>query len=231
VRTLLDDPPRIAVGPGSRDKPLRRFALIGDVHAEDERLATSIALARRESVEAILCVGDVADGYGDLERTIEILERERVHVVRGNHDRWFVKDEMRTMTPIQLASSCPRAAEAARLWPPLLEVETIAGTLLLCHGVADDDMAVIKSHTRDHDLHWIAAWSRLTTRARHRFMAAGHTHEAMVRTIGAITILNPGTLKRDASPCVAIVDVATSKMDVHTLDDPHAAVFARALTW
>ena len=39
--SILDDPPRIAIGPGSRQHPLARFALIGDVHAEDERLGAA----------------------------------------------------------------------------------------------------------------------------------------------------------------------------------------------
>lgn len=229
MNSILDEPPRIVRGPGSAEQPLRRFALIGDVHAEDERLETAIALARGERVDAILCVGDVADGHGDLERTVELLERERVHVVRGNHDRWFVRDELRTLKPVHFAASSPRAAEAARLWPPLLEIATTRGLMLLCHGVADDDMAVIKEHTSDLELHGISAWSRLRARGRHRFMAAGHTHDAMVRAIGPITILNPGTLKRDAAPCTAIVDFSRGVMDLYALDDPRSAEHARTL--
>jgi putative phosphoesterase len=220
--SILDDPPRIALGPGSGQRPLTRFALIGDVHAEDERLETAIALARSEKVEAVLCVGDVADGFGDLARTIAILEREHVRVIRGNHDRWFLADTMRTLAPpVQLVSEHPEAESVARLWPPMLEVETIAGALLLCHAVGDDDMAVIRSDTHATELHWIAAWTRLTARARWRFMAAGHTHEAMVRTLDGITILNPGTLKRDKSPCTTIVDLELATMRVFDLADAH----------
>lgn len=216
--SLLEDPPRIAKGPGSPNAPLTRFALIGDVHAEDERLQAAIALARRENVEAILCVGDVADGFGDLDRTIAILERERVHTVRGNHDRWFLGDAMRTLLPVQYRGEHPDAEAAARLWPPVLSFDTIHGALLLCHAVGDDDFSVIKAHTHDDTVREMTAWGRLTRRARYRFMAAGHTHDVMVRTLDGITILNPGTLKRDRSPRACIVDLGERVMHVFDLE-------------
>lgn len=217
--SLLDDPPRIAAGAGSPAQPLARFALIGDVHAEDVRLETFVALARREGAEALLCVGDVADGFGDLARTVEILARERVHVVGGNHDRWFLANEMRTLLPIQLRDEHAAAADAARFWPPILEVSTILGPLLVGHGVADDDMAVIKPHTTLDEVRWIGAWRRLVTADRFRFLAGGHTHHAMTRTIDGITILNPGTLKRDKSPSSAVVDLREGLMRVYDLTD------------
>lgn len=216
--SILDDPPRIALGPGSRQKPLGRFALIGDVHAEDERLETAIALARREGAEAILCVGDVADGFGDLTRTVAILERERVRTVRGNHDRWFLEGTMRTLLPVQYRGEHPEAEAALRLLPPVLEVETIEGTLLLCHAVGDDDFSVVKHDTHEDTVREISAWTRLTRASRYRFMAAGHTHDAMVRTIDAITILNPGTLKRDKGPVTTLVDLRARAMHVFDLE-------------
>lgn len=221
----LDDVSRIATGPGSEHAPVGRFALIGDVHAEDERLETAIALARGEAAEAILCVGDVADGFGDLERTVAILAREGVHTVRGNHDRWFLEGTMRTLSPpIQLRDECPEAAAALERMPLVREVATLRGPLLLCHAVADDDFSVIKAHTSEDEVRWIGAWSRLRRTARYRYMAAGHTHDVMVRTIDGITILNPGTLKRDKDPRTTIVDLRALTMDVYTLADARRAV-------
>lgn len=217
-----DDCPRLIAGPGSPARPLRRFALVGDVHAEDERLEAAIALARAADVEAILCVGDVADGFGDLERTVEILARERVIVARGNHDRWFLTDELRTLVPTQRREDCPRAVEALRHWLPFVEVSTARGPLLLCHAIGDDDFAFAKPRHTDEEIRGQAAWARLRDAGRFRFMAAGHTHEAMVRAIDGITILNPGTLKRDDDPRVALVDLEAGVMEVHDLTDPSA---------
>ena len=227
--SILDDPPRIALGAGSRQQPLTRFGLIGDVHAEDERLALAVRLAHDEGAEAILCVGDVVDGFGDLDRTTEILERERVHVVSGNHDRWFLHGTMRTLAPAHHRGEHPSAEAAARLWPPVLEVETVRGTLLLCHAVADDDFTFLKEHTHEDEIRENAAWMRLVRAGRHRFMAAGHTHQAMVRILDDITILNPGTLKRDDLPRTSVVDLRAGTMRLFDLADPEAPRLALTL--
>jgi putative phosphoesterase len=217
-----DDCPRVASGPGAPDRPLARFALIGDVHAEDRRLEAALAIAKEANVEAILCVGDVCDGHGDLDRTIELLVRHRVIVVRGNHDRWFLRNELRTLRPMQLEAEHPAAREAARLWLPFLELSTIRGALLLCHAVGDDDMAVLKEHTSADMIRWTAAWTRLREAGRFTFVAAGHTHEPMVRVLDGITVINPGTLKRDDGPVTAIVDLRAGTMTLHDLADPEA---------
>jgi predicted phosphodiesterase len=214
-----DDCPRVVAGPGSPARPLRRFALIGDVHAEDARLEAAIALARAASVEAFLCVGDVADGHGDLDRTLTILVSEGVIVARGNHDRWFLTDELRTLVPTQLRAEHPRVAQTMRYWLPFVEASTVRGPLLLCHAIGDDDFAFAKPRHTDDEIRAQPSWTRLRDAGRFRFMAAGHTHEAMVRTIDGVTILNPGTLKRDDDPCTAIVDLELGVMDVHDLAD------------
>ncbi len=218
--STYDDCPRVVSGPGAPDRPLSRFALIGDVHAEDVRLEAAIALAKREGVEAMLCVGDVCDGHGDLERTIALLVEHRVLVVRGNHDRWFLTDHLRTLRPMQLQAEHPGAREAARLWLPFIEVHTVRGPMLLCHAIGDDDMAVLKAHTELSDVHAFSAWERIRRAGRFSLLAAGHTHDAMVRTLDRITVLNPGTLKRDDHPCVAIVDLLAGTMTLHDLAEP-----------
>jgi putative phosphoesterase len=220
--SVYDDCPRIVSGAGAPDRPLARFALIGDVHAEDRRLEAAIAIAKDADVEALLCVGDVCDGHGDLDRTIELLVAHRVIVVRGNHDRWFLTNELRTLRPMQVQRDHPSAREAARLWLPYLELATIRGAMLLCHAVGDDDMAVLKAHTSAEEIRWTKAWARLRDAGRFSFVAAGHTHEPMVRTLDGITVINPGTLKRDDGPVTAIVDLHAGTMTVHDLADPEA---------
>ena len=138
-----EDPPRVITGPGSPAQPLRRFALIGDVHAEDERLQTALAYVKKANVEHILCVGDVADGHGDLDQTMRLLALAKVLVVRGNHERWFLADEMRTLRVVQFQDEHPEAASAMRFWLPCIEVSTIKGALLLCHAVGHDEFSVI----------------------------------------------------------------------------------------
>jgi predicted phosphodiesterase len=194
------------------------------VHAEDERLQTALAYARQANVEHILCVGDVADGYGDLDQTMRLLALAKVLVVRGNHERWFLADELRTLRLVQFQDEHPEAAEAMRFWLPCIEVATVKGALLLCHAVGHDDFSVVKPHHTDSEVRAITAWQEMVQSGRYRFMAAGHTHEVMVRALDGITILNAGTLKRDDSPGFAILDLEAMTMQLFDLEDPHQAI-------
>lgn len=217
--TPFDDCPRVVRGPGAPHQPLSRFLLIGDVHAEDARLAAAIELGARERVERALCVGDVCDGWGDLDRSVGLLEEAGIVTVRGNHDRWFLRDEMRSLQPVQFRSHHLRAAEAVRLWLPFLELSTVRGPLLLCHAVGDDDFCMLRETTPLDEIRGKAPWRRIVSAGRFRFVAAGHSHQAMVRTIDDITVLNPGTLKRGEAPCVSVVDLGEGVMTVHDLED------------
>ncbi|MFZ4735348.1 MAG: hypothetical protein ACOYM9_05365, partial [Bradymonadia bacterium] len=48
--------------------PPQRLGLLGDIHAEDHRPTTALAVFREEGVGAILAVGDIVDGSGDVDR-------------------------------------------------------------------------------------------------------------------------------------------------------------------
>jgi len=186
-----------------------RFGLLGDIHAEDARLEAALALFMSENTDRVLCVGDIADGRGSLPRTITLLERANVLTVRGNHDRWIASDSMRTLAE---AHSIDELDDRARAWisalPATLEIDTPLGPLLLCHGVGENDMAQLGPHDEGYAIAALAELKRIRDEGRIRCIVGGHTHERMVRAFGELTFINPGTLRGEDDPCVAIFDLS-----------------------
>src|SRR6186713_1503812 len=91
---------------------IRRVGLIGDLHAEDEALAFVIRELRKLGAETLLQVGDVADGPGDLERTIALMLEHQVLAVRGNHDRWLLGNQFRDLPHAkQLSATAPAVVD------------------------------------------------------------------------------------------------------------------------
>jgi len=189
-----------------------KLGLLGDIHAEDERLAAALEIFRREHVDQILFVGDVVDGEGDVDRCCALLAAAGALGVRGNHDRWILEDRMRSL---------PNAHHKDELAPPSLallsalpatrDVQTPRGALLLCHGVGDDDMQRLRPDDHGYALESNIALEKLLDAKRWTFAVGGHTHERMVRAFGGsgdLVFVNPGTLARDHTPCCAIFDVA-----------------------
>lgn len=171
-----------------------RVLLLGDVHAEDETLAWILATQQREDeLGQVLCVGDIADGRGDLARTVDLLAAHGVDCVRGNHDRWAVAGAMRQLPDAH--DLTPPAREFLASLPITRRYATPLGELLLCHAIGDDDMSVIEADTPPWMLERIDAWVNLQSDAALRLVVAGHTHAVMCRTMGPWTLLNPGTLR------------------------------------
>ena len=183
----------------SESKPLARVGVIGDPHAEDERLAEAIRFLLNKGVEALLCTGDVVTGKGDANRCCHLLENNQVYTVRGNHDRWFFNNGYTEMLPE--ATSPEEIDLSARAFlqtlPQTLDFETVRGPLQLAHGTDTDDMLAVYPK----DSRWVleANWTlhRLYAEQRYRILVGGHTHAPMARVFDHLTLLNPGTLRHD----------------------------------
>ncbi len=184
-----------------------RIGLIGDVHHEDLALAWALGELQERQVDLVVCVGDISDGYGDLDACCELLESHGVVTVRGNHDRWFLAQERRDLPQ---AAALSAASEASRQWlaelPVTRSLATPAGLALLCHGLGADDMAEALPAPSDVAPEFNPVLSELARDDCFRILICGHTHRPTHRQVGSLTVVNAGTLHRDYEPCVGILD-------------------------
>ncbi|MET0791877.1 MAG: metallophosphoesterase family protein [Polyangiaceae bacterium] len=194
---------------------LRRAGLIGDIHCELESLQRVLEHFRTWEVDSVLAVGDIADGPGDLTATCALLERHGVLAVAGNHDRWLLSGEMRELpdaTPLTALTRQARAYLAAL--PKTRLLDSPRGSVLLCHGLGEDDMASVRPDDEGLALHNNHALCRLVKSGAQRFVINGHSHRPMLRTIDDLTILNAGTLHPKHRPVCSIADFDAGKVQV-----------------
>jgi predicted phosphodiesterase len=191
-----------------------KIGAIGDVHAEDELLALALVTLRAEGATTILCVGDIVDGLGDVDRCVALLAEAGALAVRGNHDRWLVEKKMRDIPTWTQPESITAASHAwLAALPAIRTVPTPLGALMLCHGVGDDDMTRVTPDVSDWILDGIESFDEIKRDERIAVVVCGHTHERMVRSFrrapagGRLLWLNPGTLKRTNEPGFALFDL------------------------
>jgi predicted phosphodiesterase len=210
-----------------------RLGLIGDIHAEDERLAAALRVFREHATDAILFVGDIADGLGDIDRCCTLLVDARAVGVRGNHDRWLLADTMRSLPNAHLrADLAPASLELLESLPVTRELETPLGRLLLCHGVGASDMQRLRPDDVGYALQTNDDLARLLQASTYTIVVGGHTHERMVKRYraadlelagdGTLVFVNAGTLARDHTPCCGILDCAKGSVAFFDLDNPDA---------
>lgn len=195
-----------------------KFGLIGDVHQEDQRLTQLLSYFARKRVDAILCVGDVADGQGDLNRCVEALKTAAVQCVIGNHDRWLLRGAMRDL-PNALPASSLLDEDRSFLTslPKTRSYETLRGRLLLCHGMGDDDMGSLAADDEGYALESNFELQELIVPGRYAFVVAGHTHQPMVRQLNATWFINPGTLRGDHGATSAVLDLGRREVVMLTV--------------
>lgn len=200
-------------------RPVSRIGAIGDVHCENERLHNVLAFFSSNDVDTIVCVGDVVDGPGSLDACCALLQQHEVMVVRGNHERWLLANDMRDLrdaTPLASVSAELRRYLAA--YPVTMDFDTLQGPLLLCHGLGDDDMASVGEYETGYALDTNQALQALLRQATYRYVVCGHTHRHMVRRFAGLIVINAGTLSREHDPCCAILDFERGEASFHDLD-------------
>ena len=199
--------------------PIRRLGVIGDLHGEDTRLASVLEWFWGQNVDALVCTGDVADGRGCINRSCELLRQGEVRTVAGNHDRWMLNDTVRHLTD---AHSREELSDDNLSYVSTLQrqqqLETISGSLLLCHGVGDDDMARVWPGRKPGEEKRSEAMDEVIEAGQHRFLINGHMHFRVMIDFVGLTMLNAGTLRGDHAG-VSVVDFAGDAVSVFSVRD------------
>jgi len=195
-----------------------RLGAIGDIHAEDEALARALDFFASSRVDRVLAVGDIVDGAGDASRCCALLAAASVDAVRGNHDRWILGNQLRSLpeaTPVEALDAAARAYLAGL--PATREYDTAVGPLLLCHGLDGDDMNRLGPDDTGYGLASNLVLQRLIAARQRRWIVGGHTHRRMVRHIDRLTIINAGTLHRAHDPCCVLIDLVRGQVTFHDI--------------
>jgi len=193
--------------------------VIGDVHAEHERLAEALAFLAEQGVDTILCTGDIVDGVGCPDTCVALLLEHDVQVVRGNHDRWIVENKARHIADAHtLGAISAHTADCLANLPGQIGIDTIAGRLLLCHGVADNDLRKVWPGTermpieRSHELDGVIADKE------YQFVINGHVHFKTIIHFNSLTLINAGTITGQHWPGFTTIDFGTGEIDAFAFD-------------
>jgi predicted phosphodiesterase len=194
---------------------LGRSGVIGDVHCEAETLQRVLDALDLMNVEAILCVGDLVDGEGDADEALGLLQARGVQCVAGNHERWLLSGEQRSLeNATQEISDASRAFIEAL--PRTRRYSSPAGEVLLCHGVGEDDEAWLLPDTRGYALQDIPTLRELMLDDEVQFMIGGHTHQRMVRVFPGLTVVNAGTIHRKDEQSFRVVDFGAMHVSAYS---------------
>lgn len=177
-----------------------RLGLISDVHADAAALARALTILERRGADRVVCMGDIVEKGDDGDRVVEMLCENAVVAVRGNHDEGAVRawreEGVRDLREGSVAWLDALPATRAYRW---------------------DDTRVTLAHGAPHCVDEYVFPDKVPKRFKRSVRALeadllllGHTHRPMVLRLGALWIVNPGSVagarSRDSHTC-AVVDL------------------------
>ena len=188
-----------------------KLGLISDVHARPEPVRQALTIFAQENVDEIICAGDIAGYYDDLESTIELLQQAQCKTVLGNHDQAYLDS----------ATGESHLIDGYFKSLPLHRVFHYAGkSIYLVHAAPPDALhGGIKLLDQNGTL--IAAqkefWESELKHFDHDVLIVGHTHQVYAEPIADTLVINPGS--STFNHCCMILELPEMKFYTFALEN------------
>jgi len=195
------------------------IAVIGDVHGEDERLATLIHGLQAKQPDAIFCVGDITDGPGSVDRCCDLLQEHAIDTVLGNHDQWCLNNDNRSLNhATRLDQLSATSLSLLRALPRTRSYDTLYGEAMLCHGVGENPMASVRPSDRVDELfNNLDLWP-IYRKQQTIVMINGHTHRPGIFHFNHLKVINVGAVCNDDTAQCALINFAIDQVDFFRVD-------------
>jgi predicted phosphodiesterase len=173
------------------------IGIISDIHGNHVALTTVLAELDALGVTEILCLGDIAGYYPQINECCDTLRERNVFSLMGNHDGYLVA-----------GGGCPRSDSATRCLMYQHSVITPANLAWLAtlplHG-RRHDIDLVHGGWRDPLEEYLKPSQTYFNALPGRYFASGHSHVQYLWSGEGKTYCNPGSVgqPRDGDPRAA----------------------------
>ena len=176
-----------------------RVGLVSDVHGNLLALEAVLFHLDKDSVDRIICLGDIAATGPKPHEVAERISRTIPECVMGNHDEVlnmaFPRSPEEDKNVLwEIDAWCARQlsqsdSDFLRSFKPVLKLPLVDGkTLVAFHGSPRSNKEWLFSNTPEQELKEALSGHKADV------MACGHTHMQMLRQIGSTVLVNPGSV-------------------------------------
>lgn len=185
-----------------------KVGIIADMHGDYDSFLKALDIFDAQSVNHILCAGDIVDRGSDADKIIEVIQEQSILTIAGNHDRTVVanQDRWRQQKNPERMKQLGRIVsdETIRFLenlPDTLSTSIAGKNILIAHGTPWSDVLGAFPDSRQ------STFERIYNdyAEAHDIIILGHTHCPMHAKIGNLQILNSGSIysitARDSHTC------------------------------
>ena len=194
-----------------------RLGIVSDIHCNARGLIRALELMG--DVDELICLGDSIYEYRFSNEVVRLLRDRQAQVIVGNHEECFfgpqgVRARAREGIDRELA-------DWLLAQPHRRELRTGGKTLLLIHSTPWEP--------RGAYIHPASGEMVRFGEADADFVLYGHTHQQVVRRVGRVLVVNPGSTGEARDPrngsqlSCAVLDTASEEVQLIDFPDPQRA--------
>jgi len=191
-----------------------RVGIVSDIHCNGAGLIEALSLMG--DIDELVCLGDSIYEYRFSNEVVRILKERDAQVIAGNHEECFfgpLGARARARDGID-----PELAAWLASRPHRSELRVGGKTLLLVHSTPWEP--------RGTYVHPGSALLDRFAEAEADFVLYGHTHAQIVRRVGRVLVINPGSAgdardhRNGGQLSCAVLDTASEEVEVIDFPDP-----------
>lgn len=189
-----------------------RIGIISDIHASPEPLQQALDIFDKANVAEIICAGDIAGYFDQLNACINLLKNHRCKTIIGNHDQSYLEenpDRVNSEEYIYL-KALPETIELLVEGKNILVVHAAPPSLQ--HGgikLLDKDGELISQRVLD--------WTEKLKPVDCDLLIVGHSHQVFALQLGDVFVINPGSSQFNHS-CM-ILSLPDMRVDTIALEN------------
>jgi putative phosphoesterase len=194
-----------------------RLGIVSDIHCNARGLMRAIELIG--DVDELICLGDSIYEYRFSNEVVQLLRERKAQVIVGNHEEYFFGPQ--GVRARARAGIDPDLADWLLAQPHRRELKTGGKTLLLVHSTPWEP--------RGAYVHPGSGEMARFGEADADFVLYGHTHQQVVRRVGRVLVVNPGSTGEARDPrngsqlSCAVLDTASGEVELIDFPDPQRA--------
>ena len=191
-----------------------KVGIVSDIHCNAAGLARALALMG--DIDELICLGDSIYEYRFSNEVVAILRRRGAHVIVGNHEEYFFGPQGARARARDGVDQ--NLAEWLLAQPHRRELTLGGKRLLLVHSTPWEPRGAY-IHPGSGELARFAE-------APAEIVLYGHTHQQLVRRIGRVLVVNPGSAGEARDPrnggqlSCAVLDTVTDEVVVRDFPAP-----------
>lgn len=192
-----------------------KLAFIADIHSNKHAFVEVLEKIRQLDVDEIFCCGDIVGYYAYPIESIELIQKNKIISVIGNHDQAVIDGKLSWFND--------DAKRGIRFCMDKLTKENIQFLYRLSYKktFTREGISFYLTHgsPRDNLFEYIHPWFsdkkliEIAKKADADYIITGHTHIQMEAKVGSKTFLNPGSVgqPRDGIPKASFMVFDTEK--------------------